>query len=77
MNQWAIAAIGGAVIWLAMVGLVTTGFIIATVIKKTRADSRRKNQAQEELRKAVISGVLNELKRSTQKGGGPRGPVAS
>ena len=77
MNQWAIAAIGGAVIWLAMVGLATTGFIIAAVIKKGRADRRRGDAAKDELRKTIISGVMNELKRTNQKGGGPRGPVAS
>jgi len=77
MNDLATSALWAGILWLATIGLVTIGFVIAAVIKKIKADKKRRDREQAEFRRVVIAGVMNELRKTNQKGGRPTGPIAS
>ena len=71
--NWAYMIIGGAVLWLAFIGV---SFIVALVIfavRKSKGESARREQDREAFRKAVTDSVLKGM----EQGKPPRGPVAS
>ena len=76
MNNWIIMAIGGAVIWLAIIGMACIVIIVVTAIKKIKTNSKG-SDFQDVLRQAMVTGVRNGLKKQTPTGRAPRGPVAS
>ena len=75
--SWAYMIIGGAVLWLAFIGV---SFIVALVIfaaRKSKTEVARREQEREAFRKAVIDSVMAGIKKENDKFRPPKGPVAS